>query len=96
MNHQIPIKTLPSVCPLDCPDTCSLSAKVQDGMLIDVKGSRANPYTDGVVCNKVARYYPDFVHVAQAETPKPLNFSSEGRPSHLARAPVARMTASAV
>ena len=62
MNQQNPTKTLPSVCPLDCPDTCSLSAKVQDGMLIDVKGSRANPYTDGVVCNKVARYYPDFVH----------------------------------
>ncbi len=27
-----------------------------------MKGSKANPYTDGVICNKVARYYPDFVH----------------------------------
>ncbi len=53
---------LPSVCPLDCPDTCSLSVEVQNGELMRVKGSKANPYTDGVICNKVARYYPDFVH----------------------------------
>lgn len=52
----------PSVCPLDCPDTCSLSAVIKDGRLIEVKGSQANPYTDGVICNKVARYYPEFVH----------------------------------
>ncbi len=52
----------PSVCPLDCPDTCSLMAEVRDGQLVKVKGSKANPFTDGVICNKVARYYPDFVH----------------------------------
>ena len=62
MNQHASIKILPSVCPLDCPDTCSLSAKVQNGALVEVKGSKANPYTDGVICNKVARYYPDFVH----------------------------------
>lgn len=62
MTQQSPIETLPSVCPLDCPDTCSLSAKVQDGTLIGVKGSQANRYTNGVICNKVAQYYPDFVH----------------------------------
>ncbi len=55
-------QTLPSVCPLDCPDTCSLSAEVKDGKLVKVRGSEANPYTAGVICNKVARYYPDFVH----------------------------------
>ncbi len=64
MNKHVDIKTLPSVCPLDCPDTCSLSVSVQDGTLVEVKGSRANPYTDGVICNKVARHYPDFVHGA--------------------------------
>ncbi len=53
---------LPSVCPLDCPDTCSLTVQVRDGKLLEVKGSSANPYTEGVVCNKVARYYPEFVH----------------------------------
>lgn len=53
---------LPSVCPLDCPDTCSLSVGVRDDQVVEVKGSKANPYTEGVICNKVARYYPDFVH----------------------------------
>ncbi len=52
----------PSVCPLDCPDACSLTATVENGKLIKVKGSKANPFTDGVVCGKVAKYYPDFVH----------------------------------
>jgi len=55
-------RTLPSVCPLDCPDTCSLSVGVRDGRVVKVRGSQANPYTAGVVCDKVARHYPDFVH----------------------------------
>lgn len=51
-----------SVCPLDCPDTCSLTVTVEDGQVKKVRGSDANPLTSGVVCNKVARYYPEFVH----------------------------------
>ena len=27
-----------------------------------MRGSKANPYTAGVICNKVARSYPEFVH----------------------------------
>lgn len=52
----------PSVCPLDCPDTCSLNVTVEGGQITQVKGSDANPYTAGVICNKVTRAYPDFVH----------------------------------
>ena len=55
-------KVLPSVCPLDCPDTCSLAATVDGDRLVAVKGSRANPYTAGVICEKVAKSYPQFVH----------------------------------
>ncbi|MFT4606421.1 MAG: anaerobic selenocysteine-containing dehydrogenase [Urechidicola sp.] len=51
-----------SVCPLDCPDTCSLSVEVTDARVINVKGSSANPYTASVICKKVAKYYPEFVH----------------------------------
>jgi len=51
-----------SVCPLDCPDTCSLAVTVEDGRIVRVRGSRANPYTGGVICGKVARSYPEFVH----------------------------------
>jgi anaerobic selenocysteine-containing dehydrogenase len=52
----------PSVCPLDCPDTCSLTVTVADEQVIAVKGSKANPLTHGAICAKVARYYPEFVH----------------------------------
>ena len=52
----------PSVCPLDCPDTCSLMVTVEDDRVVKVRGSHSNPLTNGVVCNKVARGYPEFVH----------------------------------
>ncbi len=53
---------LPSVCPLDCPDTCSLSVSVSENEITDIHGSKANPYTDGVVCNKVVHSYPQMIH----------------------------------
>jgi len=51
-----------SVCPLDCPDTCSLSVKTNGTNVLSVRGSKVNPYTNGVICNKVMRAFPDFVH----------------------------------
>jgi anaerobic selenocysteine-containing dehydrogenase len=51
-----------SVCPLDCPDTCSLTVSVEDERIVNIRGSRANPYTDGVLCAKVPKAYPEFVH----------------------------------
>ncbi|MEO8602519.1 MAG: molybdopterin-dependent oxidoreductase [bacterium] len=47
---------LDSVCPLDCPDTCSLAVTVEDGRVTHVDGSRRNPLTDGYICAKVRRY----------------------------------------
>lgn len=55
------LQTLPSVCPLDCPDTCSMSVTVEDGRLLSVRGSWANPLTRGAVCGKVT-HYPEWVH----------------------------------
>ena len=46
----------PSVCPLDCPDTCSLDVEVEGDRLVKVRGSNANPYTAGVICAKVSNY----------------------------------------
>jgi len=54
-----------SVCTFDCPDTCSLSVSVVDGRVAKVRGTNAAPFTDGVLCNKVARDMPDFVHGPQ-------------------------------
>jgi anaerobic selenocysteine-containing dehydrogenase len=51
-----------SVCPLDCPDTCSLTVTVEDDRIVSIRGSRANPYTAGVLCAKVPEAYPGFVH----------------------------------
>jgi len=45
-----------SVCPLDCPDTCSLSVRVEAGRLTAVDGSDRNPLTNGFICAKVRRY----------------------------------------
>ncbi|MFN8640864.1 MAG: molybdopterin-dependent oxidoreductase [Candidatus Binatia bacterium] len=47
---------LDSVCPLDCPDTCSLAVTIEDGRLTKVDASPRNPYTDGFICAKVRRY----------------------------------------
>jgi len=48
---------LPSVCPHDCPSTCALDVERLDAHRIGrIHGSRANTYTTGVVCAKVARY----------------------------------------
>ena len=51
-----------SVCPLDCPDTCSLTVTVEDETIVAIRGSHANPYTGGVLCAKVPAMYPLFVH----------------------------------
>lgn len=51
-----------SVCTFDCPDACSLSVGVEDGRIVRVRGSRAVPYTAGVICTKVARDMSAFVH----------------------------------
>ena len=49
-------ETRPSVCPHDCPSTCALDVEVLDRSTIGTVRGADNPYTSGVVCNKVARY----------------------------------------
>ncbi len=57
MNQAPRIERRPSVCPHDCPSTCSLDVEVIDGRSIGrVHGAKTNSYTAGVVCAKVARY----------------------------------------
>jgi anaerobic selenocysteine-containing dehydrogenase len=46
-----------SVCPHDCPSTCALDVEVIDSKTIGrVHGAKDDPYTAGVICEKVARY----------------------------------------
>src|SRR5215469_16308782 len=56
---------LPSVCTFDCPDTCSLTVTVDEGRIAKVRGSKALPYTAGVICSKVAQDMVAFVHGPQ-------------------------------
>jgi len=45
-----------SVCPLDCPDTCSMRVTVEDGVATTLKGDAEHPFTRGFLCQKMARY----------------------------------------
>ena len=73
----------PSVCPLDCPDTCSLTVTVDGGRITHIRGSRANPYTAGVLCAKVPASYPEWVHgPGRLQTPlRRVGDKGEGRSS---------------
>ena len=53
----MPLDTVYSVCPHDCPSACALALERIDGVRIGrVRGAEAQSYTQGVVCAKVARY----------------------------------------
>jgi anaerobic selenocysteine-containing dehydrogenase len=57
MNAPVVPRIARSVCPHDCPSTCALDVEVVDAHTIGrVRGARDDPYTDGVICEKVARY----------------------------------------
>lgn len=57
--------TLPSACPLDCPDACSLEVVVADGRVTRVEGARdRNPVTAGFICSKV-RKLPELLHAPE-------------------------------
>lgn len=46
-----------SVCPHDCPSTCALDVELLDAKTIGkMRGAKDDPYTDGVICEKVSRY----------------------------------------
>ncbi|MDQ3398258.1 MAG: molybdopterin-dependent oxidoreductase, partial [Deinococcota bacterium] len=49
---------LPSVCPLDCPDACSLIMTVKDGKVVKLEGNPRHPVTRGFACVKTY-HYPD-------------------------------------
>ncbi len=51
----------PSVCTKDCPDTCGLLAKVENGIITRVKGDPDHPFTQGFICKK-AGFFPGHVH----------------------------------
>lgn len=45
-----------SVCPYDCPDTCSMLVEVKDGRAVKVTGDPEHPFTRGALCAKMTHY----------------------------------------
>ncbi|TXK85307.1 molybdopterin oxidoreductase family protein [Paenibacillus sp. N3.4] len=43
----------PAVCPLDCPDQCSLLLHKTAGKIVKIEGDPSHPVTQGAICNKV-------------------------------------------
>ena len=44
-----------AACPHDCPDTCAMEVTVENGVAVSVRGGDM-PFTDRVLCTKVAKY----------------------------------------
>ena len=44
------IKVVKTVCHRDCPSTCFIDAKIQNGKIITTTGSKDNPVTRGILC----------------------------------------------
>ncbi|TDQ81383.1 anaerobic selenocysteine-containing dehydrogenase [Dongia mobilis] len=52
-----PFDTFHSACPHDCPSTCALEVeRISPTQIGRIHGAKANSYTAGVICAKVARY----------------------------------------
>ena len=49
-------KTVRSVCPLDCPDTCSMLVTVSNGQAVSLRGDLEHPFTRGFLCQKMTKY----------------------------------------
>jgi len=58
-----------SMCPLDCPDACSLEVTVEDGRLARLDGDHRNPLTDGFICGKVRGFGERLYHRERLRTP---------------------------
>lgn len=56
------VTTLQRLCPLDCPDTCSLDVDVRDGRVVRLDGNARNPLTAGFICGKVRGYAEHVYH----------------------------------
>jgi anaerobic selenocysteine-containing dehydrogenase len=53
-----------TVCPLDCPDTCSILATIEEGRVVSLQGDPDHPFTRGYLCGKMSRY-PERVYSPQ-------------------------------
>lgn len=59
-----------SVCPHDCPGTCALVVEQLSNRRVGrIRGAAHHPYTEGIICGKVARYAERLYHPDRILTP---------------------------
>ena len=46
-----------TVCPLDCPDACSVIATLRNGEITKLDGDPDHPFTQGFLCKKFSTYH---------------------------------------
>jgi anaerobic selenocysteine-containing dehydrogenase len=63
------LQTIRAVCPHDCPDTCAMTVRVQDGKAVDIRGDKDHPFTKGFLCVKVNRYLERVYHPERLQYP---------------------------
>jgi len=51
-----PAHTVKTACPLDCPDSCSVTATVEEGRVTKLDGNHDHPVTGGFICAKVRHF----------------------------------------
>ncbi len=69
-----------SVCPHDCPDSCSVRVGVADGRIVSIAGDPDHPITAGFLCGKVNRYAERVYNPERILTPlRRVGAKGEGR-----------------
>src|SRR5207244_1860716 len=63
------LRIVRAVCPHDCPDTCGMVVTVEDGHAVRLRGDREHPFTQGFLCQKVARYLDRVYHPGRLQHP---------------------------
>lgn len=63
------IKTVKSVCPKDCPDTCGMLTQVENGRVVAVRGDPDHPVTQGFLCGRFQHYEELIYHPDRLQHP---------------------------
>jgi anaerobic selenocysteine-containing dehydrogenase len=56
MMVDVATRIVRGACPHDCPDTCAMHTRVEDGRATQVTGDPDHPITVGFLCGKVSNY----------------------------------------
>ncbi len=63
-------KEIVFACPMDCFDTCSLVAIVENDQIVNIKGNKDHPITQGLVCLKGKKLLEKLYHPKRLKAPQ--------------------------